>query len=300
MKKNSRNVSTADRIRRYMSMRIPEICARCLYDRQAERSDNAQYLSEIKELIDNRSEDDTTAYMVYLFKHVHEKYYGAGLDYTDIKKQFNDLLLGMEESLRNEIAGAPDPLERSIAMARIGNYIDFGAMNHVDQAEFLELFHDIEFSDNDKKTYDSFLRECARGERFLLICDNCGEIVLDKLMLEQVKARFPHLTIKALVRGGDVLNDATVEDAEYTGLDRVAQIVSNGEAIAGTVYKMLPDDAKRALDEADVILSKGQANYESLSGQGIHAFYAFLCKCDYFSYKFHVPRLTGMFIEEME
>jgi len=281
-------------------MRIPEICARCLYDRQAERSDNAQYLSEIKELIDNRSEDDTTAYMVYLFKQVHEKYYGAGLDYTDIKKQYNDLLLGMEERLRNETEGAPDPLERSIAMARIGNYIDFGAMNHVDQAEFLELFHDIEFSDNDKKTYESFLRECAGGKQFLLICDNCGEIVLDRLMLEQVKARFPHLTIKALVRGGDVLNDATVEDAEYTGLDRVAQIVSNGEAIAGTVYKMLPDDAKRALDEADVILSKGQANYESLSGQGIHAFYAFLCKCDYFSYKFHVPRLTGMFIEEME
>ena len=281
-------------------MRIPEICARCLYDRQAERSDNAEYLSEIKKLIDNRSEDDTTAYMVYLFKQVHEKYYGAGLDYTDIKKQYNDLLLGMEESLRNETEDAPDPLERSIAMARIGNYIDFGAMNHVDQAEFLELFHDIEFSDNDKKTYESFLRECAGGKQFLLICDNCGEIVLDRLMLEQVKARFPHLTIKALVRGGDVLNDATVEDAEYTGLDRVAQIVSNGEAIAGTVYKMLLDDAKRALDEADVILSKGQANYESLSGQGIHAFYAFLCKCDYFSYKFHVPRLTGMFIEEME
>ncbi len=281
-------------------MRIPEICARCLYDRQAERSDNAEYLSEIKEMIDNRSEDDTTAYMVYLFNHVHEKYYGAGLDYTDIKKQFNDLLLGMEERLRNETEGAPDPLERSIAMARIGNYIDFGAMNHVDQAEFLELFHDIEFSDNDKKTYESFLRECAGGKQFLLICDNCGEIVLDRLMLEQVKTRFPHLTIKALVRGGDVLNDATVEDAEYTGLDRVAQIVSNGEAIAGTVYKMLPDDAKRALDEADVILSKGQANYESLSGQGIHAFYAFLCKCDYFSDKFHVPRLTGMFIEEME
>lgn len=173
-------------------------------------------------------------------------------------------------------------------------------MNHVDQAEFLELFHDIEFSDNDKKTYESFLRECAGGKQFLLICDNCGEIVLDRLMLEQVKARFPHLTIKALVRGGDVLNDATVEDAEYTGLDRVAQIVSNGEAVAGTIYKMLPDDAKHALDEADVIISKGQANYESLSGQGIHAFYAFLCKCDYFSDIFHVPRLTGMFIEEME
>ena len=95
-----------------------------------------------------------------------------------------------------------------------------------------------------------------------------------------------------------MLNDATEDDAHYTGLDKVAEIVSNGDAIAGTIYEMMPLEARTALDEADVILSKGQGNYESLSGHGRHVFYAFLCKCELFTSRFEVPLLTGMFVEE--
>ncbi len=104
--------------------------------------------------------------------------------------------------------------------------------------------------------------------------------------------------MKAMVRGGEVLNDATEEDAVYSGLDKVAKIISNGEAVAGTIYDMMPEESKMALDVADVILAKGQGNYESLNGQGRHIFYEFLCKCDLFTTRFQVPKLTGMFIEE--
>ena len=183
-------------------------------------------------------------------------------------------------------------------MARIGNYIDFGAMNHVDQKEFLELFKDTGMREDDKRTYEVFLKECAKGKNFLLVCDNCGEIVLDKLFIEQLKKRFPHLSVMALVRGAEVLNDATEEDAAYSGLDKTARIISNGEAIAGTVYSMMPQEARGALDNADVILAKGQGNYESMAGFGRHVFYMFLCKCELFTGRFDVPRLTGIFIEE--
>ena len=104
-------------------------------------------------------------------------------------------------------------------MARIGNYIDFGALDQVNPNEFLGLFRDTAMREDDKAAYSAFLRECAAGKNFLLLCDNCGEIVLDKLLLEQVRERFPHLTLKAMVRGGSVLNDATAEDAVYAGLD---------------------------------------------------------------------------------
>ena len=279
-------------------MRISESCAKCLYDRQADKTDNKAYLAEIKGLLDNRKENDTSPYLVYLFNQLHVKYFGQGVDYKDVKKQYNDLVLGMEDQLRREIREAEDPLEKAIVMARIGNYIDFGAMNHVDQNEFLTLFHVTVMREDDKETYRSFLKECESAKHFLLICDNCGEIVLDKLMIEQLKLRFPQLSVKAMVRGGEVLNDATVEDAIYAGLDQVATIVSNGEAIAGTIYDMLPQSAKDAMDEADVILAKGQGNYESMAGQGRHVFYEFLCKCDLFTRRFEVPRLTGMFVEE--
>ena len=279
-------------------MRISESCAKCLYDRQANKTDNKAYLAEIKELLNNRKENDTSPYMVYLFNQLHVKYFGKSADYKDIKKQYNDLVLGMEDQLRREIREAEDPLAKAIVMARIGNYIDFGAMNHVDQNEFLELFRDTKMRDDDKEVYNSFLKECEKAKLFLLVCDNCGEIVLDKLMIEQLKLRFPQLSVKAMVRGGEVLNDATVEDAIYAGLDQVAILVSNGEAIAGTIYDMLPQNAKDAMDEAEVILAKGQGNYESMAGQGRHVFYEFLCKCDLFTRRFEVPRLTGMFVEE--
>ena len=246
-------------------MRISESCARCLYDRQKEKTENPEYLAEIREILDNRKENDTSPYMVYLFNQVHVRYFGTGADYKSIKKQYNDLVLSMEEALRGEIEKAADPLAKALVMARIGNYIDFGAMNHVDQNEFFALFNDTEMREDDIRVYHAFIKECAAGKSFLLICDNCGEIVLDRLMIEQLKKRFPHLSVKALVRGGEVLNDATREDALYTGLDKVAEIVSNGEAIAGTVYEMMTEDARTALDEADVILAKGQGNYESMS-----------------------------------
>ena len=279
-------------------MRISESCAKCLYDRQLNKTDNKEYLAEIKKLLDNRRENDTSPYMVYLFNKVHVRYFGKGADYKDIKKRYNDLLLNMEDKLKKQIDDSDDPLAKSIVMARIGNYIDFGAMNHVDKDEFLDLFRDTQMREDDKLTYKAFLNECENAKNFLLVCDNCGEIVLDRLMIEQLKKRFPNLKVKALVRGEEVLNDATIEDALYCGLDKVADIVSNGEAIAGTIYDMMPDQAKQALDEADVILAKGQGNYESMSGQGRHVFYEFLCKCDLFTSRFDVPRLTGIFVEE--
>ncbi len=281
-------------------MRISESCAKCLYDRQQNKTDNKEYLAEIKSLLDNRGEDDTSPYMVYQFNKIHERYFGKCADYKDIKKKYNDLVLSMENDLRREIEGAPDPPAKALIMSRIGNYIDFGAMDHVDQNEFMALFNDTVMHERDIPVYEAFLRECEAAGSFLLVCDNCGEIVLDKLMIEQLIKRFPNLKARALVRGKEVLNDATKEDACYVGLDKAAEIISNGDAVAGTIYDMMPGEARKALDEADVILAKGQGNYESMSGQGRHVFYAFLCKCDLFMSRFGVPKLTGMFVEEKD
>ena len=186
----------------------------------------------------------------------------------------------------------------SLLYARIENYIDFGAMDSVDEQTFLALFDDARPSEADLPVMASFFRRCAGAKRFLLIADNSGEIVLDKLFLEQLKKRIPGLDVAVMVRGAEVLNDVTAEDAEYTGLSGMAEIVSNGAPIAGTIYSMLPAEARAALDGADVILAKGQGNYETLSPLGKNVFYSLLCKCDVFVDKFRVPRFTGLFLEE--
>lgn len=281
-------------------MRIIESCAECLYDKQKHLTEDEKYLKEIKDIIDNRGEDDTSPYLVYRFNKVYQKYFGRQTPYKEIKKKYNDLVLSMEDSVRNRIEASEDPLAKALLYARVGNYIDFGAMNHVDEETFLSLLDGVEWNDKDLDVIQSFVDQCKRARNFLLIADNCGEIVLDKLFLEQLHKSFPDLEINILVRGGEVLNDATEEDAEYVGINELARIISNGLPIAGTVYAMLPDSAKEVVNQADVILAKGQGNYESLSKQGRHIFYSFLCKCELFTSRFGVPKLTGIFVEEWD
>ena len=284
-----------------IEMRLSEKCAVCLYDKQKKLVQDEDYLAEVRELLENRDPEDTSPYMVYLFDRAFVSRFGDQGEtsrYRAIKQTFNDLVLSMEDAVRQRIEAAEDPLAASVLFARIGNYIDFGTMHDVSKETFLGLFDDPKMGESDRRTYHSFLKECAKAKSFLLIADNCGEIVLDKLFLEQLAKRFPQLEMYVLVRGDTVLNDVTPEDAAYVGIDHLATIVSNGAAIPGTVYRMLSEDARRILDTADVILAKGQGNYESLSNQGRHIFYVFLCKCDLFTWRFQVPRLTGMFVEE--
>ena len=281
-------------------MRVIESCAECLYKRQLRKTDNKECLAEIKAVIDNRTDDDPAPYLVYRFNQIYLKYFGSVASFRDEKIKYNDLVLSMEDALREEINSSDDPLLTAFSYARAGNYIDFGALSDVDEKTFLSLLEREELSDNDLQTFEAFAKQCETAGSLLLLADNCGEIVLDKLFLEQLKKQYPQLKLSVMVRGGEVLNDATVEDAEYAGIGSVAEIISSGIGVSGTVYKMLSDEAKSALDNAGVVLSKGQGNYEALSGQGRHIFYSFLCKCERFTNRFGVPRLTGIFVEEKQ
>ncbi len=280
------------------TMAMAACCGSCLLEKQRLACSDEGYLEEVREIVENRRDCDSPPYLVYLFQQAYERRFGKGSPYGGVKKQYNDLVMAMEDAIRGQIEAAPDPLVQALVYARVGNYIDFGALDHVEEQDFLRLLDSAALSEADEATVASFLRQCGAAKQFLLISDNCGEIVLDKLFLQQLKRRFPRLQVTVMVRGGEVLNDVTAEDAEYTGLSRVAGIVSNGAPVAGTIYDMLSPEAKAALDDADVILAKGQGNYETLGARGRHVFYSMLCKCDLFVERFRVPRFTGIFLEE--
>ena len=279
-------------------MFINENCVKCLYNRQAAITEDKDYLAEIRTILENRGETDTAPYMVYLFNQVYEKRFGKKYSYEKEKKECNDLLLSMQEEIREQIRRSEEPLEKALSFARVGNYMDYGALKNVDTETFLNLLSGAAWTEADHKVFQTFLKECEDAASFLLIADNCGEIVLDKIFIEFLKDRFPELRVTVMVRGGRVLNDVTKEDAVYAGIDKVAHIITNGRPVSGTVYHLLSEEAQDILENADVILSKGQGNYESLSRQERHIFYAFLCKCELFIHKFQVPKFTGMFIEE--
>lgn len=286
-------------------MRISSMCIRCLVDKQQARlvkfkdeDKKAAYMKEIAKIIGESGDEASSPYLVYLFNQIYHRYFGEVKDYSEVKKEYNAYVLSMEDMLYEEILKAEDPLAQALTYARIGNYIDFGAMQHVEKDVFLELFQNKEKNHLDQKVYEAFLRDCENGKRFLLLTDNCGEIVLDKLFLKELRKRFPHLDICVMVRGEEVLNDATMKDAEETGICNVANVISNGNGVAGTIEKILDEKAGNVLEQADIILSKGQGNFETLHGCGRNIYYSFLCKCDWFSGRFGVEKNTGMFLRE--
>ncbi|MBQ1508570.1 MAG: DUF89 family protein [Erysipelotrichaceae bacterium] len=279
-------------------MKAGEECIACILRREKQNFPNEDYLRELNEMIEHRGAEDSTSHIVYYREKLREKYYGKRKIFEKEKKQYNDFVLAMEDKIRRRIDEADDPLREALLFARTGNYIDFGAMNEVDPDTFLSLLEEKTMSGEDEKTYASFVKQCEEAKTFLLIADNCGEIVLDRIFLEYLKKRCPKLRCRVLVRGEDILNDVTKEDAEYVGMDRVAEIIGNGRPIPGTVIEWLPEEARKVFEESDVILAKGQGNVESLYDTGCHIFYLFLCKCGYFTSKFHVPLYGGIFHEE--
>lgn len=284
-------------------MRVIPSCEACLYERQEARvrefidQQNAKaYLQEIRNILKNRKEDDSAPYMIYLFNLAYEKFFGENDSYAEVKKQYNTLVLSMEDEIEKKIIESDEPLKTAFIYAQIGNYIDFGAMNHVEQDVFIKMLEQKSQAGVDEETYQLFLDKCKCAKRFLLLCDNCGEIVLDKLFVRQLKKTFPNLQIHVMVRGAEALNDATMEDAIFCKMNEEATVISNGNGVAGTVRALLSDEARTVFDDADVVLSKGQGNYESMADCQRDAFYSFLCKCDLFTTRFQVPKLTGMFV----
>ena len=101
-----------------------------------------------------------------------------------------------------------------------------------------------------------------------------------------------------LVRGEQVLNDATLEDAVQVGLTEMADVRGNGSDIAGTCIEEMSEEARKIIYDSDVILAKGQGNFETMQMCGLNVYYIFMCKCEMFARKFQVPRFTGMLLSD--
>ena len=190
--------------------------------------------------------------------------FGSVPDYSEIKREYNRLMLELEPQIAEKIRQAPDGLEAALAYSRAGNYIDFASQHNVDRQQLLTLLDKAAQDRIEPEICGRFLEDLAGAKRMVFLLDNCGEIVLDKLVLKEIGRRFPELKLTAFVRGCPVSNDVTLEDAEQVGLQEIAEVMSNGSDVAGTDLKSMSETAVKILREADVILSKGQGNFESL------------------------------------
>lgn len=279
-------------------------CMCCLADQQqrfVEKFDDeekkAAFMKEVMSLIGSKGSEYNAPWLSAEITEIREKYYGKQDDILQKKRQFNEYLLRLEEELKKKIQKEQDPLKEALRYARIGNYIDFSAVENVTVDDFMILFQN-EKDQIDSAEYENFRTDLARSDNLIYIMDNCGEIVLDKLVIQELKKQYPHLHIMAMVRGKDAVNDATMEDARMTGIDQEVSVIDNNSSVQGVILPLLTKETKAIFDGADIIISKGQGNFESLYGCGKNIYYLFLCKCDLFTKRFGVERFEGMFLNE--
>lgn len=288
-------------------IRLCSECISCLvrskleqYPEGTSNEKKIEYMQRVLKGISELKLHESGPIAARLIYNIQKEMFGIHRDYTAIKKHFNELMLQKLPELEVALSCAEDELKLGIQYAMTGNYIDFAAMNTVDESVLQQFFDKAEDILLSQKEYDEFKKEIDGATRIVYLTDNCGEIVLDKLLIQILKKRNPNAVITAIVRGGEVVNDATMEDALQVGLMDVVEVIGNGCDIGGTFLEAISQEARETIDAADVIISKGQGNFETLQGCGKNIFYLFLCKCEMFAKRFGVPKFTGMLISEKE
>lgn len=258
-----------------------------------------EYMDAILHRFANPKEGDCVPSISTELKKYYCAFWGVPMeDFTQINKEYDQLMMDLEADIYSSIKNTEDPLLSALVYARTGNYIDFAALPEVSKEKALSLIQSENKDPLDKKEYQAFCHDMDKARSFVYITDNCGEIVLDKIAIQFLKNRFPNVRITVLVRGLPAGNDATMEDAQLCGLTQIVPVMGNGNDVGGTWLRGISGQAKDLLYNADVILSKGQGNYETLHGCGLNIYYLFLCKCDWFKHLFHAKPLQGMFVNE--
>jgi len=201
--------------------------------------------------------------------------------YQEVKEHYNRLILGMYPELKKMVEQSNDKFQTALRLAIAGNAIDFGSQYKLDVMETINRVNKINLAIDDSA---SLYEDLQTTDTLLYIGDNCGEIVFDKLFLEYIKV--PNLYFA--VRGDAVINDVTFEDAVATGIDEIANIITTGDNSPGAVWEYTSAEFKDIFNKSDVIISKGQGNYEGLSDVPGNIYFLFISKCDFIADKLGV------------
>lgn len=286
-------------------MEFGENCVACIFNKEMKKIETYDpsrievYTQKVRQVL---AEDHGTApEYQFMIDELHCEYWGRASDmYTNAKREHTKLLLEEETKFDRMVSESKNPLETAIKVAGAGNYIDMAAMDQVEIPYLLSKMQSYIEYELDATTYQNFYEDLKNAKGVIYLTDNCGEVVLDKILIKAIQTEFPNLSIQAIVKGMPVLNDVTREDAELAGLTELVEVMDNGTAIAGTSLKRITEEARKKLYQADVIISKGQGNFETLSGCGLNIYYLLLCKCECFATKLRRERMEMAFINEKD
>ena len=204
--------------------------------------------------------------------------------YLKIKEKSNKLALNIYGKLKKKIGRCPDRLLMAVKLAVGGNIIDYGVKNSlnvdVELAKILDEENKVIKEENKIMfNYTAFKNTLRRAKTILYLADNAGETVFDRILIEEIKKIDRDKRIIYAVKEKPVINDALFEDACVCGINKLAEVISSGSDAPGTILSLCSKEFLKIYKKADMVISKGQGNFESLSGAKRQIFFLFIAKC---------------------
>jgi len=240
--------------------------------------DEATHEQVLRDLLRAASEMDLGQSPPAMGQHIHRRIRqltGNDDPYKSIKKHSNRLALKLYPELKCNVEQSGDPLQTAARLAIAGNVIDFGVNSHLDDSYVRDTVEQSLSAQMDADALKEFREAIYEAKDILYLGDNAGEVVFDRLLIEQM----PRRKVTFVVRGAPTINDATMADAVVTGLRDLVEVIDNGSDAPGTILEDCSPAFKKRFDAADLIVAKGQGNYETLSDVPKDIFFLLKAKC---------------------
>jgi len=237
----------------------------------ADENTQKKILDEVSKLVPEFPLESTPPEMGRIVYQLINKLTGNKDPFREIKKNSNQLILNLYPKLKVIIENSKDRILTAIRLATVGNIIDYGAPTSFEIEEEVANCLKSDFAVFD---YSEFKQALDNAESILYLGDNAGEIVFDKLLIEELEKEIIYV-----VRNKPIINDVLIEDAHDCGIDKIAEVISNGSDAPGTALNLCSKEFLEIYHKAPLIISKGQGNFETLSEERAPIFFLLKVKC---------------------
>ena len=195
--------------------------------------------------------------------------------YKSVKEKYNKWAMDRFSNFKEKIKTSDKPFETALRLAIAGNIIDYGVNGKLYSENVQHSINNALTARIDQQAISELKEEIFKAKTILYLADNAGEIIFDRLFIEHL----PKEKITLAVKGEPIINDATMEDAELAGLTDIVEVINNGSDAPGTILKSCSEDFRSRFEDADLIIAKGQGNYETLSDADKNIFFMLKAKC---------------------
>ncbi|MEW6619117.1 MAG: ARMT1-like domain-containing protein [bacterium] len=235
-----------------------------------------EILDKLCKLISEFDLNSSPPVMGRAFYRLVEKVSGNSDPFNEVKEKANKLAVGLYPKLKELVEHSEDRLLMAIELAISGNVIDYGVKNQLDVDSQIERVLSGKFPTQTKALfeYKRFKEALASAETILYLTDNTGEILFDRILIEELNKE-----VVCALRDKPIINDATIEDAKYCGLDKAAVVISSGCDAPGILLDRCSEEFLHLYEQADLIISKGQGNFEALTDEDKPIYFLFKVKC---------------------